>query len=129
VPELQQIDQQSGGAVPPYRVDVQVHELLTNSKAKPSASLRSPSVSKRLPEPAFPQRPELLNKEIEVPERVPGEPPYRRRWIPPLILDTMRGWLFSLYQVAAAARRLSSAHRVSFYRMEVQSGLPLLLGF
>ncbi|MGH9447399.1 MAG: hypothetical protein ACRD3O_16935, partial [Terriglobia bacterium] len=94
MPEVHQTDQQNGEAAPPFRVDVQVHELLMNSKSRPLASLQPSVAPKKLPEPVFPQHPELLHKEVETPEGKPGDSPYHRRWTPDLIYHHMRGWLF-----------------------------------
>jgi MoaA/NifB/PqqE/SkfB family radical SAM enzyme len=92
MPEVESAHQGTSGSIPPFRVDVQVHELLTNAKARPAGP--PPTQGKTLPEPVFPQRPELLHADIEIPAPQPGGSPYRRRWTPPLILHHMRGWLF-----------------------------------
>jgi MoaA/NifB/PqqE/SkfB family radical SAM enzyme len=49
-----------------------------------------------LPEPVFPQHPELLVEDHphELDPRAHPENPYRRRWALPLIYRAMRGWLF-----------------------------------
>jgi MoaA/NifB/PqqE/SkfB family radical SAM enzyme len=44
-----------------------------------------------LPDPVFPQHPELLEDETD---NLPHRPPERRTWTPPLVLRAMRGWLF-----------------------------------
>jgi MoaA/NifB/PqqE/SkfB family radical SAM enzyme len=80
---------------PPFRLDVQLHELLVNSTAKPAAP--PPLAPRRLalPEPVFPQRPELLSdEEIEADQHGSPTDPYARRWTAPLVLRCMRGWLF-----------------------------------
>lgn len=95
MPELQPSYQETGGSIPPFRVDVQVHELLTKSKSRPLTSPQPSSNSPGLPEPVFPQHPELLGDDgAPLPHPEPGESPYRRRWTPALIYHTMRGWLF-----------------------------------
>ncbi len=94
MPEVQQTDQQAGGAIPQFRVDIQVHELLKNSRKKAPAPSLPSTAPKKFPEPVFPQRPELLAQDIEMPQRRPGETPYHRRWTPGLIYHHMRGWLF-----------------------------------
>jgi MoaA/NifB/PqqE/SkfB family radical SAM enzyme len=95
MPEVESAHHETSGSVPSFRVDVQVHELLTNSKKPPLAPPSPSTQGKTLPEPVFPQRPELLGAEVEIPEPQPDGSPYRRRrWTPPLILHAMRGWLF-----------------------------------
>jgi MoaA/NifB/PqqE/SkfB family radical SAM enzyme len=95
MPEVESAHHESSGSVPSFRVDVQVHDLLTNAKPRPLAPPPVSTQGKTLPEPVFPQRPELLRVDSEIPDPQPGGSPYRRRrWTPPLILHTMRGWLF-----------------------------------
>jgi MoaA/NifB/PqqE/SkfB family radical SAM enzyme len=76
-------------------VDGQVHELLT----KPSTPLQvSPSAlasSQVLPEPVFPQHPELLtDRELPQDRHGSSAEPYKRRRTAPLVRRAMRGWLF-----------------------------------
>src|SRR5579875_3339533 len=94
MPEIHQSQQPAGGSMPPFRVDVQVHDLLMKSKTRPSGPPPPSAQTLTLPEPIFPQRPELLGKNPELPPRQPGESPYQRRWTAPLIYRAMRGWLF-----------------------------------
>jgi len=69
-----------------FRIDVAIHDLLMNS---PGTAPR-PAVNKglTLPDPVFPQHPELLN------DPGPEVPPEARYWAPNRIYRTMRGWLF-----------------------------------
>ncbi|MFB3815294.1 MAG: radical SAM/SPASM domain-containing protein [Terriglobales bacterium] len=70
---------------PKFRIDVAIHDLLTKANGKPT-----PPAPKglSLPEPVFPQHPELLD------QPGPETPPEQRKWTAPLIYRTMRGWLF-----------------------------------
>jgi len=86
----------TGSSAPAFRVDERFHGLLRSPAAARSISppdLRSPQV---LPEPVFPQHPELLVEDHphDWDSRAHPENPYRRRWTLPLIFRAMRGWLF-----------------------------------
>jgi MoaA/NifB/PqqE/SkfB family radical SAM enzyme len=69
---------------PKFRIDVAIHDLLVNSSAKPT--IPEPK-GMTLPDPVFPQRPELL--------ALPGtdNPPEKRKWGRKEIVRSMRGWL------------------------------------
>ncbi|MBZ5584543.1 MAG: radical SAM protein [Acidobacteriia bacterium] len=70
----------------PFRVDVQLHDLLVRSPRTPLLpAARQPLT---LPVPVYPSHPELLSR----PD--PGCIPERREWTAPLIYRAMRGWLF-----------------------------------
>ncbi|MFB3903915.1 MAG: radical SAM protein [Acidobacteriota bacterium] len=79
---------------PARRVDGTLHQLLVSPGVKPGppAPLAEPQ---KLPDPVFPQHPELLEADDEqfAPVRKDGDP-YGRRWTAPLIYRAMRGWLF-----------------------------------
>ncbi|MGH9359836.1 MAG: radical SAM protein, partial [Terriglobia bacterium] len=94
MPELLPSQQPARGSMPPFRVDVQIHDLLMKSKERPAVPPQPPAQPLTLPEPAFPQHPELLGKEPAPCVREPGESPYERRWTAPLVYRAMRGWLF-----------------------------------
>ena len=83
------------GHTPPFRLDVQLHDLLKKPAEKP---LLPPPPSARplsLPQPVFPQHPELLaDEELEADKHGSSANPYQRRWTAPLIYRAMRGWLF-----------------------------------
>jgi len=82
-----QPQQREGATRPAYRLDVPLHELLTERSPAPQAV--SPVRRQTLPEPVFPQRPELLGERVaEV------AAPLRRGWSAPLIYRAMRGWMF-----------------------------------
>jgi MoaA/NifB/PqqE/SkfB family radical SAM enzyme len=77
-----------------FRIDVQIHEVLTGPPKRPGLLPRGEP--ERLPEPVFPQHPELAG-DIEPPEHIRPKnaaDPYARRWTWPLIYRGMRGWLF-----------------------------------
>ena len=72
-------------ATPQFRLDVELHQLLTNSQAGTPPAAESKGMS--LPEPVFPQHPELLK------ERGLDKPPSQRKWGGKHILRAMNGWL------------------------------------
>ncbi|MDT8068573.1 MAG: radical SAM protein, partial [Terriglobia bacterium] len=78
------------GEVPSFRLDVQLHDLLTRP-AIPSGGLQPKGRPQKFPEPVFPQRPELLGPIDDVED---WSPPEKRKWTPPQIYHAMRGWLF-----------------------------------
>lgn len=69
-----------------FRLDTEVHDELMNSKARPSAALVEMPL--QLPEPTFPQHPELLA------DPGPEALPERRNWSARQVYHTMRGWFF-----------------------------------
>ena len=87
----------AGNPAPTFRVDVQLHELLT--KPVPAARVtQSPLASHQvLPEPVFPQYPEFLRNDIEYDPRR-GDDPYRRHWAPSKVYRAMRGWMFPYFK-------------------------------
>jgi len=84
--------------IQPFRVDVQLHDLLTkpSSPALPPPPVRPKAVPEVLPTPVFPQHPELLldHHPSDWDPRDHQENPYRRRWTAPTIYRALRGWLF-----------------------------------
>jgi MoaA/NifB/PqqE/SkfB family radical SAM enzyme len=78
-------------------LDVALHDFLTGTKGRPT--LPQPLEPQSLPDPIFPQRPELLG-DIDVPEatRQTNGDPYRRRWSAPLIWRSLRGWAIPYFQ-------------------------------
>ncbi len=76
----------SASSNPRFRVDVQLHDLLVKTHRK--ALLPRPEQPQTLPEPVYPQHPELADlPDIE-------EIPEKRSWNAPMIYRAMRGWLF-----------------------------------
>ena len=74
-------------ASPRFRVDVQLHDLLVKNQPK-NLLLPAPAEPQSLPEPVYPQHPELQS----VPD--PDVFPDKRNWTAPLVYRAMRGWLF-----------------------------------
>ena len=68
-----------------FRIDVAMHDLLMNTSARP---LPATPQGLELPEPRFPQYPELLR------DPGPEQPPEKRQWGRKEIYRKMRGWLF-----------------------------------
>ena len=79
----------------PFRLDVQLHDLLTNSPA-PKPLLVPPKAggAMTLPDPVFPQHPELLNSEDNYEKELERARTGRRKWTAPLVFRAMNGWLF-----------------------------------
>ena len=71
---------------PRFRVDVHLHDLLV--KTQPKSLVPKPDQPQTLPDPVYPQHPELLN----VPD--PDVFPDKRQWTAPFVYRAMRGWLF-----------------------------------
>src|SRR5690348_14850197 len=72
-----------------FRLDVSVNDLLKHS-ASQRAGLTPLAEPKTLPEPVFPQYPELLGSENFAPHDFQKQ----RRFSPPQIYRHMRGWMF-----------------------------------
>jgi MoaA/NifB/PqqE/SkfB family radical SAM enzyme len=68
-----------------FRIDVDIHNLLMNSAASGPRPAGVRGVT--LPEPVFPQYPELLK------DPGPEVPPEKRDWTYPQVLRKVRGWL------------------------------------
>jgi MoaA/NifB/PqqE/SkfB family radical SAM enzyme len=86
---------------PPFRIDVQLHELLTTTTPKPKMRTLPPlpaKGSRTLPEPVFPQHPELLNSDDNYEEMLDRARRGRRLWTAPLVLRAMNGWLFPYFR-------------------------------
>ena len=82
--------------VQPFRLDVQLHELLQKPEAMRSFLQSPPSVqTEKLPKPVFPQHPALLT-DAWLPQDEHGAPdnPYRRHWTASQVFHTMQGWMF-----------------------------------
>jgi sulfatase maturation enzyme AslB (radical SAM superfamily) len=76
-----------------FRLDVQIHDLLTKSpESKPV--LLPDAERATLPEPVFPQRPELLTQDDDYEANLALARSGKRRWTAPLVFRAMNGWLF-----------------------------------
>jgi hypothetical protein len=71
---------------PKFRIDVDIHDLLTNTAKEPVKPAFV--MGKRLPTPVFPRFPEKLT------DPGPAVIPRQRNWTLPQAYRTMRGWLF-----------------------------------
>jgi MoaA/NifB/PqqE/SkfB family radical SAM enzyme len=78
-----------------FRLDVQLHDLLTGAPPVKHALPPLPiGGSTTLPEPVFPQHPQLLNLDDNYEEMLERAKRGQRRWTTPLVLRAMNGWLF-----------------------------------
>jgi MoaA/NifB/PqqE/SkfB family radical SAM enzyme len=85
---------QAVGRPPSFRLDVPLHSLLTNARTRPVAPADPIPLS--LPQPVFPQHPELLH-EVDKADRAAHQYAVttgRRHYSATQILQGMRGWLF-----------------------------------
>jgi hypothetical protein len=77
----------------PFRLDVPLHELLQHATREPFPPLAQGPVT--LPEPVFPQHPELVHEldaaDIAAHAQVVGTG--KRHWPADRVLKTMRGWM------------------------------------
>jgi MoaA/NifB/PqqE/SkfB family radical SAM enzyme len=87
------------GAAPAFRLDVPLHALLTKPKTSPRSIPAPLAEPKALPEPVFPQYPELVGEvdEAKLPKRS-ADSPYQRRWSVPLVARALRGWAVPYFQ-------------------------------
>ena len=83
-----------------FRLDVPLHSLLKDSAARSSSRSPVTPQGQVLPEPVFPQHPELLHEvdaaDIEAHEQVVQTG--RRHWGVDKILHTMNGWMFPYFK-------------------------------
>jgi hypothetical protein len=110
----------------PFRIDVPLHELLqTSSSVSPLPAVREIQF---LPEPVFPQHPQLMQDLTaeEISEHQKVVETGQRHW--PASYSRHHARLdVSVFQIAYSAGRLPADHLLPFHRLEMQSGLPLLL--
>ncbi len=90
-------DYAPGSSAPAFRLDVQLHDLLRKPTGRPGPLLPREGKPQALPEPVFPQHPELMRDPAEVLAQ-PHVPPKRRAWTPQFVYRAMRGWLFPYVQ-------------------------------
>ncbi len=93
--QIAQNQQPQGAPNPPFRLDVELHELLMKSPA-PGAQLllAGGAEAPELPQPVYPRRPELLKGEDA--DYLPHNG--RRKWTVPQILHAMNGWMFPYFK-------------------------------
>ena len=87
-----------GSPVPSHRLDVPIHNLLNQSAPRPA--VQRTSEGKTLPEPVFPQHPELLHEldEADIAAHQTVLRTGKREWGAAKILDNMRGWMFPYFK-------------------------------
>jgi sulfatase maturation enzyme AslB (radical SAM superfamily) len=91
MPDIQ--EQYDEKASPPFRLEVQLHELLTKSRSlRPAQPTSSGDV--KFPESVFPQHPELLAQDDDDEENLARARAGKRHWTAPLVFRAMKGWLF-----------------------------------
>jgi MoaA/NifB/PqqE/SkfB family radical SAM enzyme len=93
MPAVQERYTHDEDAPPSFRLDVQLHDLLTKAPA-PRPSLMPASTPTTLPEPVFPQYPELMQQDDHYEEMLEKARIGKRPWNAPYVLRAMRGWLF-----------------------------------
>ena len=109
---------------PSFRLDVPLHDLLTKPAGTP-LGLKPVGPPQNFPDPVFPQYPELIGP---IDTTNAWVPPEKRNWTPGQIYHAMQGWLFPYVRSSATAGDFHPSDRVSLYRIQMQSRLPLLLG-
>ena len=85
---------------PAFRLDVPLHDLLKKPEQRRPVPPPPPTEElQKLPEPVFPQHPELLTDQV-LPIDAHGSPtdPYKRHWTPSLIYRGLRGWMFPYFK-------------------------------
>ncbi len=91
-----QTETKLGATNPEFRLDVQLHELLTGKTERPKVPPK-PTGAETLPTPVFPQRPELIRDHAAVLAE-PHIPAARRYWSPRLVYRAIRGWGVPYFQ-------------------------------
>src|ERR1700756_821101 len=96
MPALQE-QRGSHDAPPPFRLDVQLHDLLKKSPA-PRPILVPGRETEKFPEPIFPQHLELMAQDDNYEENLAQARAGKRRWTAPLVYRAMNGWLFPYWK-------------------------------
>jgi sulfatase maturation enzyme AslB (radical SAM superfamily) len=79
----------------PFRLDVQLHELLTKPPASPAIRTELQiGGDAKFPEPVFPQHPQLLAQDDNYEENLAQARAGKRPWSAQLVMRAMHGWLF-----------------------------------
>jgi MoaA/NifB/PqqE/SkfB family radical SAM enzyme len=89
----EQLAPMSSPEVPTFRLEFTTHRQLVQRGAPLVQRSLDSADRQGLPDPVFPQYPELLNDPPGFDE-MPHVPPPHRHWTVPQIYRTMRGWLF-----------------------------------
>lgn len=82
----------AGGSVPVFRLDFHLHKSLMEPRPTPGIPPPASGQPHPLPEPVFPQHPELLGDDPEWEAHHRAALDGGRRWARAQILRTMRGW-------------------------------------
>jgi MoaA/NifB/PqqE/SkfB family radical SAM enzyme len=77
---------------PSFRLDVPLHELLKKAPAPRPVLVKG--AKSQLPEPVFPQHPELLAADDRYEEMLERAREGKREWTAPLVMRAVKGWLF-----------------------------------
>jgi MoaA/NifB/PqqE/SkfB family radical SAM enzyme len=94
MPEVQNQRETEQSSPPPFRLDVQLHELLMQPAAKPAAPPPRTGEAQKLPEPVFPSRPKLQLGEDTDYLPTNGQ----RHWSLPQIMHTLHGWALPYFK-------------------------------
>ena len=106
-----------------FRLDVPLHQLLTKP-VDDRVELQPIGVPQRFPDPAFPQHPELIGPIVDD----DWSPPEKRHWTSGQIYHAMQGWLFPYIRSRVTSGDFHPLIACLSCGIQVQSGLPLLLG-
>lgn len=90
---MERVESHAGGAVPTFRLNVDLHARLMQPHARTALAPAEPGEAKTLPEAVFPRHPELLSDEgvdYAALERQAVEG--RRPWTRAQVFHAMRGW-------------------------------------
>jgi hypothetical protein len=90
---MESVQPESGGTVPTFRLDVQLHSQLMEPRSRTPVPTAADGRPHTLPEPAFPRHPKLLDDagvDFEALERAAVEG--RRKWTRAQILNALRAW-------------------------------------
>jgi MoaA/NifB/PqqE/SkfB family radical SAM enzyme len=84
----------------PFRLDVPLHDLLQQPRPEERLRVAPATAPQTLPEPVFPQHPELLHEidETDIAAHEYVRQHGHRRWGAAKILDTMHGWMFPYFK-------------------------------
>jgi MoaA/NifB/PqqE/SkfB family radical SAM enzyme len=93
MPAVQERHTHDEDANPSFRLDVQLHDLLTKSPA-PRPLLMPSTTPKTLPEPVFPRQPDLLQQDDNYEQMLELARVGKRPWNREYVLRSMNGWLF-----------------------------------
>ncbi|MGA7382930.1 MAG: radical SAM protein, partial [Terriglobales bacterium] len=81
-------------APPPFRLDVQLHDLLMKSSPAPRPQLVPIEGNGKFPEPVFPQHPHLLAQDDNYEQNLAAAKAGKRHWTANYVYRAMNGWLF-----------------------------------